>query len=337
MIEQFDEWLESSVPVALVVREYLDPVAGPETVFFPPTFAPPEEDKKSGPNYVVDENKVCLVDSVGSQGNRLEPLFRRAEYKALVPQVTIAVGERKVNLLDAGHRAADAVVRFSGLWDELQAAFLAYRDRGDASKMAKLAPTSLVFGAWDSRVTQAKMPRLVESTIRAYGVERLTRAAQYNGSVGKEDLSEEYPQDFLSGQGMADSPSGRTPGGVIANQIRREATVNLIALRALGGGSAEETRKLQRYILGLALVAFLAPAELYLRQGCLLVASQERPAEKAVVSRNGTRTPLELMEADAATYAALAAEQFGVAADRDTKFEASAVKKAFETGKKKKK
>jgi CRISPR-associated protein Csb1 len=241
-----------------------------------------------------------------------------------------------VNLLEAGHRAADAIVRFSALWPELQKAFLAYRDQGDASTMAKIAPTSLVFGAWDSRETQAKMPRLVESTIRAYGVERLTRSAQYNGSVGKDDLSDEYPQDFLSGQGMADSPSGRAPGGVIAREgIRREATLNLIALRALGAGSGDSTRRLQRYILGLALIAFLAPAELYLRQGCLLVGSREKQAEKAAVRRDGWREPLTLEEPEASKFARVAASEFGVAAPREAAFDAGVVKKAFEDSKKK--
>jgi len=49
--------------------------------------------------------------------------------------------------------------------------------------MAKIAPTSLVFGVWDSRDTQAKLPRLVASTIRAFDVQRLTRSAQFNPSA----------------------------------------------------------------------------------------------------------------------------------------------------------
>ena len=42
-------------------------------------------------------------------------------------------------------------------------------------ELAKIAPTSLVFGAWDSRDTQAKLPRLIASTIRAYDVVKLSR------------------------------------------------------------------------------------------------------------------------------------------------------------------
>ena len=36
--------------------------------------------------------------------------------------------------------------------------------KGDPTPLAKIAPTSLVFGVWDSRDTQAKLPRLVAST-----------------------------------------------------------------------------------------------------------------------------------------------------------------------------
>jgi CRISPR-associated protein Csb1 len=336
MTDRFDSWLGAGGPVALVTREYLDPVTGPGTVFFPPTFAPPEDQKGEKPNYVIDGNGVCLVDSVGSQGNRLEPLFKREEYKALVPQVTVKVGEKPVNLLDAGHRAADAVVRYSGLWPELQQGFLAYRDKGNASVLAKIAPTSLVFGAWDSRETQAKIPRLVESTVRAFGAERLTRSAQYFATAEKEDVAgEDSIRDFLSAQGMADSPSGRAPGGVIAREIRRDAVLNLIALRSLGAGSPEETRKLQRYILGLALIAFVAPAELYLRQGCLLTGSAERPAETRLVWRDGRREASAITVEDAGSFARIAASDYGVGMPRETAFEPDTVKKAFEGSKKK--
>jgi CRISPR-associated protein Csb1 len=337
MIERLDGWLQNGGPVALVIREYLEPVTGEGSVFFPPTFAPPEGQKGEKPDYVIDEGGVCLVDSVGSQGNRLEPIFKQGEYAGLVPQVTITAGARKINLLDAGHRAADAIVRFSDLWLELRCAFLAYRDRGDARAMAKIAPTSLVFGAWDSRDTQTKIPRLVESTVRAYGVQRLSRSAQYFASVEPEDLGEgEWKQDLLSAQGLSDSPAGRGPGGVVAKDgIRRDASLNLVALRSLGGETAEETRTLQRYILGLSIVAFLAPADLYLRQGCLLTASQKMPAEYYAVHRNGSREPVAMSEAECLAYARAAADEFGVGLERVAEFDPAAVKKASEADKKK--
>ncbi len=334
MTDRFDIWLKNDDPVALGIRESLVPVTGKDGVIFPPTFAPDPDSAGNKAGYIID-NGICLVDTVGSQANRIEPIFKKEPYRRLVPQVTVAVGERTVNLLDAGHRAADAVVRFSDLWGELQAAFLDIREKGDSLRLAKIAPTSLVFGAWDSRDTQAKIPRLVESTVRAYGAEPLCRAAQYTSSIEEDtrrqlgiDAASLGDKKFPAEWGLVAHPSGRVHGGVVAREgIRREAVLNLIALRALAAGDAEATLRLQRYILGLALIALLAPATLYLRQGCLLAADPEIPAVKAAVRRDGAQEQLALSMEDAAAYAAGAAAEFGVGEDRQASFDADAVKK----------
>lgn len=232
MSSQFESWLSSDGPVALSILEPLEPALGEKSVIFPPTFAAPEgsDDK---PDYVIDESsagRICLVDTVGSQANRLEPMFKRADLAGLVPRVTVKISDsRSVNLLDAGHRAADAVVRFSNLGKTLEEAFLDYREKSSAEKLAKIAPTSLVFGAWDSRAeaTGAKIPRLVESVVRAYEVERLTRGAQYFAALEKDELEDagldSLGQKALSAEGLSDSPSGRGPGGVSpsASSVRR--------------------------------------------------------------------------------------------------------------------
>ena len=67
-------------------------------------------------------------------------------------------GEKEVSILEAGHRAGDALVRCSELQEELHDAFKSQL-KGDDEPLAKIAPTSLVFGVWDSRDTQAKLPR----------------------------------------------------------------------------------------------------------------------------------------------------------------------------------
>ena len=120
----------------------------------------------------------------------------KQEYAALVPQIVINAGERNVNLLEAGHRAGDAIVRCSALQQELQDAFKAVLD-GNVAPLAKIAPTSLVFGAWDSRDTQAKLPRLIASTIRAFDVCGLSRSAQYVPAIDyvKQELLDEPPDD----------------------------------------------------------------------------------------------------------------------------------------------
>jgi len=332
-IEQFDPWLEASGPVAVIIREELEPVTGPDSVFFPPTFAPPEGSKDS-PGYLIDETslgKVALVDTVGAQANRIEPIFKQEPYSQLVPKVTVQIGERQVDLLDVGHRAADAVIRFSDKWTVLKNAFLAVRDKRDATLLAKLAPTSLVFGVWDSRDTQVKLPRLVGSTIRAYKVEKLTRSAQFFAATEKEDIQELASQEFLSAVGLDDAPAGRTDGGVIAQGgIRREAVLNLVALRALTGPDAIASRKLQRYVLGLALVALLARSEKFLRQGCLLVPGDGKTADAKVVERTGLRTPLAVTEDSALVFAKAAAMDFGVGEPWTAVFDNGAVKKASE-------
>jgi len=158
-----DTWADDrQSAVALHLRQELLPVEGKGGVIFPATYAQDEKDKERSP-YTIDKladgTKVAQIDSVGSQANRMEPLFLKAkagqpenQLAKLVPQIEIDIGnDRTVSILDAGHRLGDAIVRASDLMKDAKEAFAAYRERGDASLIAKLAPTTLVFGAWDSR------------------------------------------------------------------------------------------------------------------------------------------------------------------------------------------
>src|SRR3990172_3001999 len=127
LTKKYDQWLrEDEGPAALVIREHLMPVEGHDGVLFPATFAA-SKDKTFKGGYNIDEfpdgKNVCLIDSIGSQANRIEPLFAKKEYAGLVPQIVIKAGERRVNLLEAGHRGGDAIVRCSALQKELQDAF----------------------------------------------------------------------------------------------------------------------------------------------------------------------------------------------------------------------
>ena len=129
-VDQFDDWLNDDGEVAaLVMRQWLEPVEGEDGISFPPTYAKPKrmtEEDWLGYNIdrFEDGTSVCQIDSVGSQANRMEPIFKREKYGGLVPQVVIDAGDQVVALLDAGHRAADAIVRFSTLGPELHEAFL---------------------------------------------------------------------------------------------------------------------------------------------------------------------------------------------------------------------
>lgn len=327
----FDAWFDPSGASALVIREPLVSVEGPDGVLFPATFAA-SEDRSFRGGYNVDTlpdgSKVCLIDSVGSQANRMEPLFSRPPFDSLVPQVIIEAGAVHINLLEAGHRAGDAAVRCSALRDELQAAFRALQ-AGNAEPLARVAPTSLVFGVWDSRDTQAKVPRLIASTIRAYGVVQLTRSAQFvpaTDFVAQQLLPEPADKkaaDAYAERGFVHVPASASPGGVLAQGgIRRDATLHLAALRHLRAGTNDyRTLALRRYVLGLALVAFTHPSVGYLRQGCNLVLSPEAPRDFVEVHPDGRRVPSGVGPAEALVYATAAATAFGVGPSRTVPFD----------------
>jgi CRISPR-associated protein Csb1 len=318
-------WLAKDGPVALVFRQEYLPVEGKGGVIFPPTYA--------GIGYNIDTlsdgKKVALIDSVGSQANRMEPMFKDVDFAKLVPQINVAYGNQKtLSILDAGHRLGDAIIRSTDLRDDAQKAFLGLKEHNDATLMAKLAPTSLVFGVWDSRDTQQKLPRIVQSTIRAWDISELTRSAQYTPpldyaaldvfSEEEKQKSEGDAKSDLAKRGFVAVPSTGDPGGIfVRDRIERIATVNLVALRRLQG---ENTQALHAYILGLALVAATAPVEAFLRQGCLIVPDTDKPANWEVVMRDGKRTAVGLDEAASNRFAQSSGKSFGVGESRTVQF-----------------
>jgi len=332
---QLDRYLGEDGPAALVIREFLMPVEGNDGVLFPATFA--SGDGFPG-GYNIDEfpdgTNVCLIDTVGSQANRIEPIFAEEKYRSLVPQVVVKAGDKEVNLLEAGHRAGDAIVRCSELQQTLQEAFKAVLS-GDSVPLAKIAPTSLVFGVWDSRDTQARLPRLVASTIRAFNVRRLTRSAQFVPAaeyVADELLDEpadKATKDAYAVRGFIHVPASGSPGGVIAvGGIRRDATLGLAALRLLRAGmDGAKTLALRRYILGLALTAFTRDPSGYLRQGCLLVLDPSRPREFVEVYPAGDRKPVAITHEQALTYAIASAKVFGVGESKSVDFDKERARK----------
>jgi len=340
----FDRYLNDDGPAALVIREWLMPVEGTDAVVFPATFA--AGDGFPG-GYNIDpregDTNVCLIDSVGSQGNRIEPLFKEEKYKHLVPQIVVTAGEKEVNLLEAGHRAGDAIIRCSSLKETIDEAFRASLN-GNAEPLAKIAPTSLVFGVWNSRGekgTQEKRPRLIASTIRAFNVRKLTRSAQYNPPLDYAALdvfSEEEKakaegdsKSPLAKRGFVHHPAPGTHGGVIATGgIKRDATLGLAALRLLFVDKDEEkTLALRRYILGLAMTAFTYKPGGYLRQGCLLVLNPDKAKENEFVEvyPNGDRKPATIKHDGAISYATATATAFGVGESKRVAFDKDRAKK----------
>lgn len=314
--ELLDQWAtDPNGHVALHLKQKLLPVEGEGGVIFPPTYA----DIGYNIDTLSDGTKVATIDSVGSQANRIEPMFKSIgkndkgeelnPLATLVPQIEIILSikekdgeqyERRQSLLDLAHRSADAVVKATPeLRKFIDPAFIALNRHGNAAPLCAIAPTSLLFGVWDSRDgTGEKRPRLVRSIIRAWDVEVLHNAAQFNSvwkALGEENqnaLKEEEKKKGktkLSVAGLADAPStfrtdkvaqfvngapnpeARVLGGVLAKgAIERSVTINLVALRALHGASDEETKQIRKYLLCLALIAATTELDLFLREGCLL-------------------------------------------------------------------
>jgi CRISPR-associated protein Csb1 len=344
-LNQFDHYLTDEGPAALVIREHLMPVEGTDGVLFPATYAA-GDNFPGGYNIDGDPNgtNVCLIDSVGSQANRIEPLFKEEKYKHLVPQIVVKAGDKEVNLLEAGHRAGDALIRCSSLKEMIDGVFLAVL-KGNAEPLAKLAPTSLVFGVWNSRGeagTQAKLPRIVASTIRAFNVRKLTRSAQFNPATDyvNEKLLDEPPdkatKDAYAERGFIHVPASGSHGGVIATGgIRRDATLGLAALRLLfAGKDTAQTLTLRRYILGLTLTAFTHNPSVYLRQGRVLVRNPDKSKENEFVEvyPTGERKPVTISHDDALNYATVAARAFGVGESKPVLFDPERAKRDVRGG-----
>jgi len=335
---EFTSLLDTDGPIALIIKQELAPDDEDEKIIFPPTYPlttfkgrvqrfehgeyrvsielPPDtkrdkDERKDNqkPGYQIDHftdgTNICEIDSIQSQSNRIEPQFKTHREGKLVPQITIEVGAQTVNLLDAGHRAADAVVRMSSLAAEFHKAWLAAKS-GDVFLLATLAPTAIVFGAWDSRSSQAKLQRLIKAHIRATNVLERTRSAQYTpaadyvglGAINENINIGEDDKNNLSQEGMKHALSTQTVGGVALtanSKLTRTVNVNLAAIRQLRAAGLvpalsdkatdqekekareeqmasgkQRTKRLQEYILGLTLFAAYSRPNLNLREGCNL-------------------------------------------------------------------
>lgn len=344
---EFDKLLASDGPVMIVGQQFLKLAAtSPDEIVFPPSYANPSEKKDDPPVYNIDvlnpekpSENVCVLDSIPSQANRMEPLFCLPAYSSLVPQYAVKLLNDipPVSILDVGHRLADAVFRGTTLRDAIVSAFKEYA-KGNATPIAKLGATSLVFGVWDSRGTGIKVPRLISSIVRAFNVTQLKRSAQYSPPIKYEQEGllpslEGKPADH----GLADVPSTHKIGGIQVNgNIRRDFSLNLSVLRALKGANPDETTKLQRYVLGLALIALTATPEANLRQGCQLL-PKGKPTWIQFLA-TGDESDWVHANLNIAGFATAAAADFGVAQPENQPllFDKTLLKSSIEADAKKK-
>jgi CRISPR-associated protein Csb1 len=89
------------------------------------------------------------------------------------------------------------------------------------------------------------------------------------------------------------NPEARVLGGVfVRDRIEREVTVNLVALRNIRAKEGE-TEKIQKYLLGLALLAATREIDLFLREGCHLRYATTDDEWRAI-PRRGTTNKVNL-------------------------------------------
>ncbi|MBK5943807.1 type I-G CRISPR-associated RAMP protein Csb1/Cas7g [Halorhodospira halophila] len=335
------ELINDTQVVALNVTQGLEPMEGWEVPIFPATYPPDPKTKQHRHDtpYTVNQLKdgrwVATLDTVQSQANRMEASFT-GELAHTVPTVTITAGQRTVSLTDLPHRLADAAIRTSDLRDEIRAAFEAH-EAGDPLPIAELGPTSLVYGAWDSRDTRVRIPRMIRSEIYAWDVDVFTRSAQFSATFDGEDLGL-TDQEWRKGAevGFAPTPSVEQHGGVVVHgQIRQNMSLHLGACRNL-----ERARTgLGQYILGLALGGYWMGGRDYdLRTGCWLIPSDAPRVE--AVRKDGSRDALELNEGAVRSFledvALPAATELGIATGetpvREAQFDPKAGKSLIKKG-----
>lgn len=284
--------------LALTFRQRLEPIEGPDVPVFPPTYPAPErEQHRFDTPYTVNETKdgtrICDLDSVQSQATRMEAAFT-TDLADVVPQHVVKAGTHQVALTELPHRIVDASIRATDLADSIHQCMLDVSS-GDPVPLAKIAPTSLVYGAWDSRDTQIRLPRAVRSEIRAYDVSIFTRSAQYSGVFRPENLGlNDKEWEKGAEVGFAPAPSVNAPGGVLVHgEIIHSASVLLSVLRKYRTSDGSDV--LPNYLLGLALGGLLVGRGDYnLRTGCSLV--PVAPPEWQTVAKSGERQSIELTQ-----------------------------------------
>ena len=283
--------------VALTLRQPLAPVEGSDVPISPPTYPPSRKTNahRFDTPYTVNETRagvrLCELDSVQSQANRAEGAFTGV-LADVVPHHVVRAGRFERDLTRLPHRIADAAIRATALAPRIREAFEAF-EAGDPVPLARIAPTSLVYGAWDSRDTRVRIPRAIAATIRAVDVSVLTGSSQYSGAFAQATLGvDDAEWKKAAAAGFAPTPCVDRPGGILVHgAIVQSASVVLEGLR--GYRTADASDVLPAYLLGLALGGLVTSGRRYrLRSGCALVPSG--PPEWRAVTETGERSAVAI-------------------------------------------
>lgn len=342
----FDELLsavafEGSRAALRVVTTY-EPVGGPGSRVFPPTYPPqpPQQEPYLFESRWVDgqERADVLLDGTASQANRAEEALLRARRagRISIPLMELrhsGAADVLLSSLEFPHRYADAYLRDSLLdgvpFDRTDLGrALRSASAADATALFRADPGSLVFGAWDShrKGRQQKFPRIYSSEVIGWDPVPAKRSAgrmdPLNLTGAAKPTKDGRDWDFAAtatktrGERLSEIGHGNVApnpahGGVTISSARRTATLSLAALDRLGFGDVPHEAALAAratlaaYALAADRLAFAAPS-LWLRSGCELVLVQDR---MEWLERGGATVSLTLDPSTALEVFRLAAER----------------------------
>ena len=249
--------MADSAIVALTLRQPLASVEASEVPVAPPTYPPAREtgahrfDTPYPVNETRDGVRLCDLDSVQSQANRMEAAFG-GELADVIPRHVVRAGRFERDLTALPHRIADAAIRATALEPRIRAAFEAFesgRCGADGAPRADLARLRGVGLARDARSHPARR-RIDDSRPRRLGahplVGLLRRLRARRARARCEGVEE--------GGGRGARPHTRVdrPGGILVHgAIVQSASVVLAGLR--GYRTSDGSEVLPAYLLGLAL------------------------------------------------------------------------------------
>lgn len=309
----------AKLPAVIRVLESLEPAGGIEFPVFPASYAgtgdndPPvydlsgiiygqvQETIRGKGKTTVQRTQIisaerCAMDSPQSQANRMEVAFLEdPELRSLVPQASAMIpktggGNGQESVLRLPHRVADFRVRLSDQRESVKDAISAFAN-GDALKLLKLMPTSIVFGFWDSRgdESQHKHARILLSRIDAFDVVPCRRHALYSGPYSADEfaaavldkpVAERAEQDKMAEQGFTNAPTEGLGGVLVKEKIERLALISLTDIGRLNCRNEkseideQKTNAARRYVFALAALAEAYPrstGSYRLRSGCELI------------------------------------------------------------------
>ena len=333
--------------IAYRLRAELEPVGGADDKVFPPTYLA----DGSGAKYAFDRNAdgtvaSVLLDSVASQANRAElgllDALEAGDARFPAPYIDFSgcedVNFERLTVLEAPHRIADAIFRDSELDDapfrttEIGKAIFSSSPL-NALGVYKYAPTSLLFGVWDSTGPKhsvgmkfqrayvseiaGRLPETgvnVKSRIDPLGIEAAVKLAaprESDANMWELDPKGKHKPSEVNHSNVAPGVDAEA-GGVRVQGAVQVAVLSLATLRKLRfkgcSRSAQVSARTALAALGMVCLAQRMAADHDLRSRCLLVPAA--PAEfKAITRDRSADEDLRVDEARAAAMLSAAVER----------------------------